>query len=98
VIAVWLIAILGLAALILLTAARWISAQSWRRTLMAYRLGLPRDIAPDDVAAWLGHVVATTQARRWVMTPPPVGLEVTATQAGIRHVLLVPLSDPKIQW
>lgn len=82
--------LLGLAAMALITVMRWRAALVWRASLIAYQLGLPRDVATDDVAAWLGHVVSSTHAPRWrVSTPPPVALEVTATTAGIRHVLLV---------
>ncbi len=75
----------------LIVGARRRAALRWRASLIAYRLGLPRDVSADDVAAWLGHVVSGTHAPRWAFTtPPPVALEVTATTAGIRHVLLVP--------
>jgi len=80
---------LGVMALVLL--ARWLEAQAWRASLVAYRLGLPLGLAADDVAAWLGHVVAGTHAPRWgLVPPPPVGLEITATADGIQHVLLAP--------
>lgn len=89
--AVWLVVIMGLAAMVLIASSRWISAQAWRRELVAYQLGLPRDLAADDVAAWLAHVVAGTQASTFgLVTPPPVALEVTARDGDIRHVLLVP--------
>jgi TraM recognition site of TraD and TraG len=72
-------------------AGRVVAVRSWRASLVAYELRLPRDLAADDVAAWLSHVVSGTQAPRWgFVTPPPVALEVTATAPGIRHILLVP--------
>jgi hypothetical protein len=81
----------GVMLLATIMALRWIEAQSWRASLVAYQLGLPGDLEPADVAAWLGHIVAGTQAPRLgVVTPPPVALEITATARGIRHVLLVP--------
>jgi hypothetical protein len=86
----WLLA----AALVILggiVAGRVKEGRSWRASLVAYTLGLPRELAADDVAAWLSHVVSGTQAPRFgLMTPPPVALEVTATAVGIRHALLVP--------
>jgi hypothetical protein len=89
--AVWLIALGGTAILALIVTFRWWEARSWRTSLVAYRLGLPRDLAADDVAAWLGHVVSSTHASRFgLLIPPPVALEVTATADGIRHVLIVP--------
>ncbi|WP_410671271.1 type IV secretory system conjugative DNA transfer family protein [Amycolatopsis sp. cmx-4-68] len=70
---------------------RWWAADAWRVSLTAYRLGLPAGLVADDVAAWLGQIVASTHAPRFgLMTPAPVGLEVSATEAGIEHVLLVP--------
>ena len=86
-----LIVLGGLLSLGAVVGGRWLDAQEWRASLVAYRLGLPRDLAADDVAAWLGHVVSGTQAPRlgW-SAPPPVALEVTAREAAIEHVLLVP--------
>jgi hypothetical protein len=85
-------ALLGLAAVGLITVARWRAALVWRASLVAYQLGLPREVGTDDVAAWLSHVASGTHAPRLgVSTPHPVVLEVIATTAGIRHVLLVPL-------
>jgi hypothetical protein len=44
----------------------------------------------DEVAAWLGHVVAGTHTPKLgLLTPPPVALEVQATAEGITHTLLV---------
>lgn len=83
--------ILSLGAFGLLLTARWEAGRAWRRELVAYRLGMPRDMTADGVAAWLSHVVATTQAPRLgMLSPPSVAVEVTATQRGIQHVLLVP--------
>jgi hypothetical protein len=86
----WLAAA-GFAAFGAIIAGRVAAARSWRAALVAYTLRLPRELAADDVAAWLSHVVSGTQAPRFrLLTPPPVALEVVATAAGIRHVLLVP--------
>lgn len=91
--AVVLLALGGLTVIGLITAARWRAALVWRASLACYQLGLPRDVAADDVAAWLSHVVSSTHAPRLhLATPPPVALEVTATTGGIRHVLLVPVA------
>jgi hypothetical protein len=81
----------GLGLVMLVVGARWVEAERWRRSLVPYRLGLPATLGADDVAAWLGHVVASTQAPRYgLLVPPPIGLEIVATADGIRHVLLVP--------
>lgn len=79
----------GLVVVGLVVGARWWSTQDWRASLTAYRLGLPRDVAAEDVQAWLASIVSGTHAPR-LLTPPPLVLEVTATVDGIRHVLLVP--------
>jgi hypothetical protein len=81
----------ALSLLVVVVGARWLEAQSWRASLEAYQLGLPIGLSADDVAAWLGHVVAGTQAARWgLLPPPPIALEITATADGIAHVLLLP--------
>jgi hypothetical protein len=78
------------AAVALIATVRCREAQAWRASLVCYRLGLPRDVAPDDVTAWLSHVVAATHAPGLGLThASPVALEVTATAGGIGHVLLV---------
>jgi hypothetical protein len=89
--AVLLLALGGLVILGLVIGARWLDGYSWRRSLVAFRLGLPLGLSHDDVAAWLAQVVASTHVPRLgFVTPPPVALEVTATTAGISHMLLVP--------
>src|SRR5260370_738319 len=86
-----LVALGGLVILGLVMGVRRLDGYSWRRSLMAFRLGLPLGVSHDDVAAWLAHVVASTHVPRFgFVTPPPVALEVTATAAGILHTLLVP--------
>ncbi len=91
-IALLAIVVLGGGSLIgIITGARFLEGQAWRRSLIPYRLSLPRDLTSDDVAAWLGHVVSGTYARRFgLIPPPPVALEVVATADGIRHMLLLP--------
>jgi hypothetical protein len=90
----WLwLALVGVAPLGLVVGARWLDTRRWRRSLVAYRLGLPIGLAADDVAAWLAHLVAGTQAPRFgFVTPPAVALEIEATNAGIVHMLLVPVA------
>jgi hypothetical protein len=80
----------GLVALVTVPFARWLDVQSWRRALVAYRLSLPANLTADDVAAWLGHVVAGTHAP-WlgILPTAPVWLEVVASPEGITHMLLV---------
>jgi len=80
------LAVLGLVALVRLSDER-----AWHASLTAYRLVLPGTLTTADVAAWLGHVVATTHANGWgVQLPPALGLEVSADARGITHTLLVP--------
>jgi Type IV secretion-system coupling protein DNA-binding domain len=86
-----LLAVGGLLTLALVIGSRWLDGYQWRRSLVAFRLGLPLGLSADDVAAWLAHIAASTHAVRFgFVTPPPVALEVTATAGGIAHTLLVP--------
>jgi hypothetical protein len=82
----------GMAALLaVVLVARWLEAQAWRATLRAYTLSWPHEVSADEVAAWLGHLVAATHAPALgLLASPPVGLEVVGTAGGIRHVLVVP--------
>lgn len=74
----------------IITWARYLAARDWRTSLTAYQLTLPPHLSADDVAAWLGHVVSGTHARRFGLSAPsPVMFEVEATARGIRHLLLV---------
>lgn len=83
----------GLAIMGLVVLVRWRDEQAWRAALITYRLTLPNGLTVADVAAWLGHIVATTHATGFtVRTPPALGLEVTADACGIAHTLLVPKS------
>jgi ABC-type arginine transport system ATPase subunit len=71
--------------------ARWTEALAWRRSLSAYKIVLPASLTPDDVAAWLGGVAASTHASRLALVPfPPLALEIQAMHKGIEHFLLVP--------
>lgn len=89
--AVLLILLGGLAVLGLVALVRWSDERAWRASLTVYRLVLPGTLTTTDVAAWLGHVVATTHANGWgVQLPPALGLEVSADATGITHTLLVP--------
>jgi hypothetical protein len=86
-----LLAVGGLVIMGLVISSRWLDGYGWRRSLVAFRLGLPLGLIHDDVAAWLAHIAASTHVPRFgFVTPPPLALEVTATAAGIFHTLLVP--------
>lgn len=81
----------GLVPVGVILLARWLEAQSWRRSLMAFRLRLPADLSVDAVAGWLSIVNATTHAPLFSLLPaPPVAFEVVGSARGIEHVLLVP--------
>lgn len=64
----------------------------WRRSLQALELRLPRTATVGEVGRWVGTVRAMVRARRWWSMLPrwPLVVETTATQAGVRRVLLVP--------
>jgi Type IV secretory system Conjugative DNA transfer len=79
----------GILGLVLL--ARFIDALDWRKSLLAFRLQLPQQISPEEVATWLATVNAATHAPRLALLPePPLALEVVGTAHGIEHYLLVP--------
>jgi hypothetical protein len=65
----------------------------WRRSLVAFRLSLPRGLKAEDVAHWLTLVNGSTHATRFPLLPtPPVAIEIAATSRGIVHYVLVPKS------
>jgi Type IV secretory system Conjugative DNA transfer/Type IV secretion-system coupling protein DNA-binding domain len=81
----------GLVVLGVILTARFLEADTWRRSLQAMRLQLPAGLEVDDVSRWLATIVAATHAPRWsLLAEPPVAIEVVATRAGIAHVLLMP--------
>lgn len=87
------IAVSGLALLVLVLVLRLWDAQAWRRSLVALRLHPPAGLSADNVAAWLGSLSALTHASPWWLTPqPPVVIEIRASAQGIVHHLLVPES------
>ncbi len=64
----------------------------WRASLVAFELRLPRTATVGEVGRWVGTLRAMVRARRWWSVLPrwPLVVETTATQAGVRRVLLVP--------
>ena len=71
----------GVAILGVVVGWRWLDAQNWRQSLVAYRLQFPRGLKADQVSAWLGMLGSLRVV---------VGLEVKATHEAITHYLLVP--------
>jgi hypothetical protein len=72
---------------------RWLEADRWRRTLVAYRLRLPSGLDTEAVAGWLASVSALTHPARWSLLPlPPVAVEVVASEHGIEHFLITAAS------
>ena len=89
-----IIAVLGMTILGLVLAARWWHMDDWRRSLVAYRLYPPVGLTPDDTAAWLAGISATTHPTRYAVLPlPPVAVETVATPAAIEHYALVRKHD-----
>jgi hypothetical protein len=81
----------GLLVLGIVVLARWLEAQHWRRSLLAFSLRPPADISVDAVSGWFNAVNAATHAPLFSVLPaPPVAVELVATSRGIYHVLLVP--------
>ncbi len=81
--------VVGVGGLVVLV--RWLDALDWRRSLVAFRLSLPRGVKAGDVAHWLTLVNGSTHATRFPLLPtPPVAIEIAATSRGISHYVLVP--------
>jgi hypothetical protein len=81
----------GLAVFGLVLLARSWQADEWARSLVGYRLWLPRELSTGDVAAWLAQLGAQTIPPRFSLLPWwPVCLEVEATDQGITHTVLTP--------
>jgi hypothetical protein len=81
----------GLAFFAVVVMVRAWEADAWAKSLVRYRLGLPRDLSSKDVAAWLAQVGAQTVPPRFsVLHSWPVAVEIEATSKGITHTVLVP--------
>lgn len=72
--------------------AHEVHAVAWRRSLAAFELRIPHAVDAADVARWVGLVRSLVPARHWWSLLPraPFCLETTATNDGIRHVVIVP--------
>ena len=84
-IVVYMILIFGVVVL------RATEADRWRRGLVAYELHFPRGLEPANVAAWIGQLSGL--ASPWwqrLLAVRAIVLEVTATNTGISHHLLMP--------
>ena len=83
------VAVFVVAALVivgLVAAARALDAATWRKGLVVYRVRFPRGVKAEQVASWLSALPPSSG----VLGQAPIGLEVTATEAGIVHHLLLP--------
>lgn len=80
----------GAAIVTVILLARHLEAQSWRRSLTAYRLTWPASIDDKQLTTWFTGLAAITHRPSWSLLPlPPIALETVATGQGIAHVLLV---------
>lgn len=81
----------GLLVLVTGTGMRLRAHRIWRRSLTAYRIGLPTGLRVEEVASWLGSVAASTHAPRWPgALPIEICLEVLADASGVQHYLVLP--------
>lgn len=80
---VLLVLAIGLGTIGLAGGVLWLEVVTWRQSLVAFELRLPRDLKPEAVSAWLTMLASATHQR-------PVVLEIVGSVAGIRHYLLVP--------
>jgi hypothetical protein len=71
--------------------ARWLAYRSWRGSLVRYVLTLPAEVTAEQAVAWVAALAAISHAPRGaVLPPPPLVIEVTATQQGVEHSLTLP--------
>jgi hypothetical protein len=82
----------GLFAVAAIIVGRLLDSRVWRRSLLAFRLRLPANLAAESVAQWLATVTASGGSRWRLLDAPPICLETVATHAGIASYLLVPES------
>lgn len=74
-----------------LITASVLEMRLWQRTLIAFRLYLPRTLTVDDAARWLGALSGILHPPSGsLFSLPPIVFEVLATQGGIVHHVLVP--------
>lgn len=75
--------------------AHELNGYRWRRALVALEIRLPHSIDAADIARWVGLVRSLLPARRWwsILPRSPLCVETTATNDGIRHVLVIPASQ-----
>jgi hypothetical protein len=85
-----LIVVVGLFLVVLVYIASIFEIRQWRRSLVAFRLYLPRNVTVDTAAHWLATIAATTHPHpSSLFLLPPVVLEVQASHQGIAHYILV---------
>lgn len=83
--------VVGLIGIAVLVVLRWRDAETWRRSLVRYRLTLPGDLSVAEVAGWLSQLATITRPPRFSLLPAlPVGIEIDASTEGITHTVLVP--------
>jgi hypothetical protein len=89
--AAWITLVIGLVGIAVLWVLRWCDTETWRRSLVRYRLNLPGDLSVAEVAGWLDQLTTITRPPRLSLLPAmPVGIEIEATAEGITHTVLVP--------
>lgn len=80
----------GLVVIGVILGARWLDYQAWQRSLVAFRLQVPRGLSVDEVATWVDVVTARHTTRSWVLLSwPSFVLEIVGTGDGISYYLLV---------
>ena len=85
-----LVAVVGLVLFVLVYTASIFEMCQWRRSLVAFRLYLPRNLTVDAATRWLATIAAATHPRQSsLFLLPPVVLEVQASHQGIAHYVLV---------
>jgi hypothetical protein len=87
-----LVALIGVFAVTaIVTGARLLDAQQWRRSLVCFEVLLPNDIDINGVTNWFSSLAALTHALRGAVLPePPVVLDIIGESVGIKYWLRMP--------
>jgi len=90
-IAISLAGAVGLAPSVTVLALRRLDAQRWSAGLRNYRLSVPSGCEPSSIESFLAGLTGLLPAK-WErpLSVRGIGLEIVATDTGIRHELLVP--------
>jgi Type IV secretion-system coupling protein DNA-binding domain len=73
-----------------LLGARWLDSRSWRRSLVALTVRVPRDTGVEQVSRWLARIQVLTESPKWSLLHDPVAVELVANSRDISVFVLAP--------